>query len=96
MDLTTIWDCFPRPLSCWAGSLWASGSLVRYLRRAGARRHPVKVLREPREKVPGEPDEGCSSGALRLPAPGPHPTGDRILGGTCRRKVRVGRGAGSG
>lgn len=59
---------------------------MRFLRRAGARRHPE----EGPAGAQGEGSQGnvmrpFPSEALLLPAPGPHLTGDRILEGTCRR-----------
>ena len=67
--------------------------LVRFLRRAGAQRHPV----EGPAGAQGEGSQGnvmrpFSSEALLLPAPGPHLTGDRILEGTCRRTAAAGGG----
>lgn len=74
MDLTTSWDCFPRHLNCWAGSLWASGPLVKFLRRAGAQRHPV-------EGPAGAQGEGSRRNLMRAfpprpSAPGPWATSD--------------------
>lgn len=58
MDLTSIWGCFPRQLNCWAGSLWASWSMVRFLRRAGTQRHPV-------EGPAGAQGEGSQGNVMR-------------------------------